>query len=153
IRPDLFEDRLVAADHERQIPALSAWLRPGARRIQEMPALRRQGIAHLGAVAGRRRAGIDDHRVLLQTFEQAARSGDHLLGQGGIPDAEEDAVRMFRHLSWSIASDRALPAGGKFLRLSCTMRPERDFMTGIDQVLSHGIAHDSESKKTKFCQE
>src|SRR5437868_4364277 len=119
----------VAADHEGQSATLGAWFRAGARHVQILDALFRQGNADLAALAGGDRACVRDHGPGLGAFYQAILAENDFFSHLRVADAQEDAVSRGAHLLGRLAED-SLFGFGQFLSFGVCIRPERYFMSG-----------------------
>ena len=87
---------------------------------------------------------------LLNTFEQAVRASGDFLRHLGIADTIEDAFGVFGHLA-RVGARLGLTACRQLLRLAGCVRPQRNVVPRLDQLLRHRHPHDSETQKSKLC--
>ncbi len=115
-----------------------------------MDALGLQLLANATAGAGGDGAGIRCDRSRFGAFDDAVGAGEDLLGHARIAHAGEDEVGLFGHLLGRGARSRFF-LRGELPRFARRMRPHSHLVPGARQIPRHGIAHQTQSKKSKLC--
>jgi hypothetical protein len=73
-----------------------------------------------------------------------------LMQQSRIAEAEKHAFGAFRGL-FRCLGEAPVGLRGQLPRLGGRVRPQRDLMTGAQEVACHGVAHQPEAEKSEFC--
>lgn len=135
------DDSAVAADHEDQGAVGGADFRSGHGSVDVGHTFGAHTFGEFYSGGGRDGAGIGDDHALGEGLVDAISAEEDLLDGGGVRDAEPYDFGSLGGCGGSGGH------AGAFDEFAGSAIPNRDFVTGLDQVCGHGLTHDSETEE------
>ena len=132
----------VAADHENQTAIGGADFRSGHGSVDVGHAFGANAFGKFHGGGRRNGAGIGDDHALGERLVDAICAKQYLFDGGGVGNAEPYHFGSLcgRERSWSDAS--------AFHEFTGSAIPNCNFMTGLGQIRSHGLPHNSQTQES-----
>ena len=140
------EDRLLAADHDRERSVDRALLSARDRRVEHRDALVREGMADLLRDDRRDRGHVHVDQPASSAFDDAVLSERHLLDVGRVGEHRDQHLALRGDLARRGGGSGARPDELVHGRAAPVVDDER--VSGLQEIFRHGASHDAESNES-----